>query len=162
MGACLSLRLQYKQDLSGNTFSHYSLTSDTSILDLYPTLHAEDKARDQRPPLPMNDDWGGLAVIDDPGPSHQHPEELLAIEENERADFFFHDNLDSVDLSDVKYGYETMDESVNKCDTDPDDGRPQEPNRDSKQRLGWIRELERRLMYHIFSRMFYKSSLTES
>lgn len=160
MGACLSLRMQYKQDLSGNTFSHYSLTSDTSILDLYPTLHAKDNAQDQRPPLPMNDDWGGLSLVGDPVPC-QHSDELLAIEENERADFFFHDNLDSVDLSDVKYGYETMSENVNKCDIYPDEDQPQEEIARSK-RLGWIGELERRLMFHIFSRMFYKSSLTQS
>ena len=42
MGGCLSLRWKFhsssSKDLSGNTFSHYSLTSETSYLDLYPNI----------------------------------------------------------------------------------------------------------------------------
>ena len=34
MGGCFSL--SRKPDLSGNTFSHYSLTSQSDNLDLYP------------------------------------------------------------------------------------------------------------------------------
>ena len=30
-------------DLHGSTFTHYSLTSETSILDLYPTLGYEEQ-----------------------------------------------------------------------------------------------------------------------
>lgn len=43
MGGCLSLPRIHplgggSSDLNGSTFSHYSLTSETSFLDLYPTI----------------------------------------------------------------------------------------------------------------------------
>ena len=38
MGSCFSFHYKYNQDLHGNTFSHYSLTSSTSCIDLYPTF----------------------------------------------------------------------------------------------------------------------------
>ena len=61
-----------KSDLSGRTFSHYSLTSDTSFLDLYPTLKYMEQ--DQSSSSGMSGSWRGelsdwrhssLPLIDD-------------------------------------------------------------------------------------------------
>ena len=85
MGGCLSLRYKYcQEDLQGNTFSHYSLTSATSCLDLYPTIRfvgeeeeeedddeeevgeAEGASRRPNPwrrsSVPLIDEWGEIVI----------------------------------------------------------------------------------------------------
>lgn len=64
MGGCLSLRYRLQTgDLHGSTFSHYSLTSDTSCLDLYPGLkYAENDQTStvsewRRSSVPLIDQW---------------------------------------------------------------------------------------------------------
>ena len=49
-----------RRNLHDSTFTHYSLTSETSILDLYPTLGYEDQQHRDPPPCSVCDiDWGG-------------------------------------------------------------------------------------------------------
>lgn len=66
MGSCLSLHCGLGQDLTGSTFSHYSLNSDSSYLDLYPglryaeteaSLAEEDQASWRRSSVPLIAQW---------------------------------------------------------------------------------------------------------
>ena len=57
---CKFGHLNSDRDLHGSTFSHYSLTSETSILDLYPTLkYVEQDAggRDESAEIHLGPDW---------------------------------------------------------------------------------------------------------
>jgi len=73
MGACLSLKYgRYNQDLTGSTFSHYSLNSDSSYLDLYPALrYAEtgaslteiDEIQWRRSSVPLMTDWSSMGNV---------------------------------------------------------------------------------------------------